>query len=94
VHQGFCILLKSSAYDRFMEPVTIAASALLAAIDWKKIFKDLATDAARRGSKNLVERFRSDEREKAAKQAIRSIAGWSGPLAGLNPARIRRQKIV
>jgi hypothetical protein len=57
-----------------MEPVTIAASALIASIDWKKILKSLATDAAAKGTRCLLERFKQDEREKAAKQAIQLFA--------------------
>jgi hypothetical protein len=57
-----------------MEPVTIASSTLIATIDWKKIFKGLATDAASKGAKRLLDRFKPDEREKAAKEAIRLFA--------------------
>jgi hypothetical protein len=53
-----------------MEPVSAAVGAVLALVDWKKVAKDLAQDAAKKGAKTLLGRFRPDEREKAAKHAI------------------------
>src|ERR1700722_21037358 len=51
-----------------MDPLTI--SAVLAMVDWNKVFKGLATDAASKGAKSLLERFKPDDREKIAKRAI------------------------
>jgi len=53
-----------------MEPVSAAVGAVLALVDWKKVAKDLAQDAAKKGAKTLLGRFRPDEREQAAKHAI------------------------
>ena len=55
-----------------MEPVIIfaAAKAVLALVDWKKVMKGLATDAASKSAKGLLGRFQPDEREKAAKHAV------------------------
>ncbi len=55
-----------------MEPVIIfaAAKAVLALVDWKKVIKGLATDAANKSAKGLLGRFQPDEREKAAKHAV------------------------
>jgi hypothetical protein len=57
-----------STYDHSMDPVTI--SAVIALVDWKKVFKGLAADAASKGAKSLLERFKPDDREKIAKRAI------------------------
>jgi hypothetical protein len=61
-----------TAYDRLMDTVIIyaAASAVLAKVDWGKVMKGLATDAASKSAKGLLGRFKPDEREKAAKHAV------------------------
>ena len=60
------------AYYRFVDPVSIsaAAGAIIALVDWKKIVKGLANDAASKGAMGLLERLKPDEREKAAKRAL------------------------
>ncbi len=56
----------------FVDPVIIsaAARAIIALVDWKKVFKGLANDAAGKGAKRLLERLQPGEREKAAKVAV------------------------
>jgi hypothetical protein len=52
-----------------MEPVS-AAVAVLALVDWKKVAKDLAQDAAKKQAKTILGRFKPDEREKVARHAV------------------------
>ena len=53
-----------------MDPISLAASALLAQVDWKKVLKGLATDSASKGAKSLLAHLKPDDRDKTAKQAI------------------------
>jgi hypothetical protein len=47
-----------------------SAATVLALVDWKKVFKNLATGAADKGTKNLVGRLKSDERERSSKHVM------------------------
>jgi len=59
-----------------MDPVslTVAVTTIVGTVDWKevarKIAGDAATDAAKAGRKNLLQRLQPDPRQKAAKQAV------------------------
>src|SRR5438874_158175 len=56
-----------------MDPVSItaAATAILGLVDWKKVRQALATDAASKSVKGVFAYLKPDEREKAAKHAMR-----------------------
>jgi len=56
-----------------MEPISTVA-AIIALVDWRKALSSLATDAARGGAKGLLNRFKPDEREIAAKYIIERFA--------------------
>ena len=51
-------------------PISLIVTAVMAAVDWKKVFKNLATEAAGKGAKRLLNRLKPDEREIAAKHTI------------------------
>ena len=55
-----------------MDPLSISAATttLLALVDWKKVMKGLASDAAGKGAKRLLSKLKPDESGKAAKQAL------------------------
>ncbi|HYL76357.1 MAG TPA: HEAT repeat domain-containing protein [Bryobacteraceae bacterium] len=55
-----------------MDPasLSVAAGAVLASIDWKRLGQALATDAANKSVKALLGRLGSNDRERAAKKAI------------------------
>ena len=52
-------------------PLSLVATTILTSVDWNKIFKNLATDAAGKGTKNLLARLQPDDREKSAKAAVK-----------------------
>ena len=51
-------------------PISVIAAAILTSVDWHKVFKGLATDAAGKGAKNLLSHLKPSEREKHAKHVI------------------------
>ncbi len=57
----------------FVEPISISAS-VIALVDWNKVFKGLASDAAKKGAKSLLARLKPSERERAAKLAVQLFA--------------------
>jgi len=50
-------------------PIPIVA-AVFALVDWKKVFKNIATSAAEKGTKNLVSQLKPDERERSSKHMV------------------------
>jgi hypothetical protein len=50
-------------------PIPIA-SAVLALVDWKKVLKNVATEAADKGGKNLLSRLKLDEQEKSSRHMV------------------------
>src|ERR1700677_1746563 len=53
----------------FSMPIPIA-SAVLALVDWKKVLKNVATEAADKGGKNLLSRLKLDEQEKSSRHMV------------------------
>ena len=59
-----------------MDPATLAAAVttIVGIVDWKEVAKklagDAATDAAKAGRRNLLQRLQPDTSQKAAKQAV------------------------
>lgn len=78
----------------FLMPFDLILTAVMSSVDWKKVFKGVATDTVGKAAKSLVGRLKPDERERSAKHVVQLFAKeFLGELEDKLRSRLRWKAI-